>query len=110
MGFHTVRNTEGRLFLSPKHWVEMTNAVGIFSKSGRHGGGIFGHKDIAFEFSAWLSAEFKYYLIREFQRLKEEEQNNISLEWNLQHTLSKINYHIHTDAIKEMCSLPFNHQ
>jgi len=101
MGFHTVRNAESRLLLTPKRWVEMTNAIGIFSKSGRYGGGIFAHKDIAFEFGTWLSAEFKYFLIREFQRLKEDEQNNKSLEWNLQRTLSKINYRIHTDAIKE---------
>ena len=101
MGFHTVRNSEGRLFLTPKRWVEMTNAIGIFSKSGRYGGGIFAHKDIAFEFGTWLSAEFKYFLIREFLRLKEDEQHNKSLEWNLQRTLSKINYRIHTDAIKD---------
>lgn len=101
MGFHTVRNAEGRLVLTPKRWVEMTNAIGIFSKSGRYGGGIFAHKDIAFEFGTWLSAEFKYFLIREFQRLKEEEQSGKSLEWNLQRTLSKINYRIHTDAIND---------
>ena len=101
MGFHTVRNAEGRLLLTPKRWVEATNAIGIFSKSGRYGGGIFAHKDIAFEFGTWLSAEFKYFLIREFQRLKEDEQDSKSLEWNLQRTLSKINYRIHTDAIKE---------
>jgi hypothetical protein len=101
MGFHTVRNGEGRLFLTPKRWVEMTNAIGIFSKSGRYGGGIFAHKDIAFEFGTWLSAEFKYFLIREFQRLKEDENDRLNLEWNLQRTISKINYHIHTDAIKE---------
>src|SRR5690554_1056505 len=101
MGFHTVRNSEGRLFLTPKRWVEMTNAIGIFSKSGRYGGGIFAHKDIAFEFGTWLSAEFKYFLIREFQRLKEDENDRLNLEWNLQRTISKINYHIHTDAIKE---------
>lgn len=101
MGFHTVRNGEGRLFLTPKRWVEMTNAIGIFSKSGRYGGGIFAHKDIAFEFGTWLSAEFKYFLIREFQRLKDDENNRLKLEWNLQRTLAKVNYHIHTDAIKE---------
>jgi len=101
MGFHTVRNGEGRLFLTPKRWVEMTNAIGIFSKSGRYGGGIFAHKDIAFEFGTWLSAEFKYFLIREFQRLKNEENARLKLEWNLQRMLAKINYHIHTDAIKE---------
>jgi hypothetical protein len=101
MGFHTVKNADGRLVLTPKRWVELTNAIGIFSKSGRYGGGIFAHKDIAFEFGTWLSAEFKYFLIREFQRLKEDEQKTKSLEWNLQRTLSKINYRIHTDAIKE---------
>ncbi|MCL1943657.1 MAG: KilA-N domain-containing protein [Candidatus Azobacteroides sp.] len=101
MGFHTVKTGDGRLVLTPKRWVEMTNAIGIFSKSGRYGGGIFAHKDIAFEFGTWLSAEFKYFLIREFQRLKEDEQKSKSLEWNLQRTLSKINYRIHTDAIKE---------
>lgn len=101
MGFHTVRNGKGRLVLTPKRWVEMTNAIGVFSKSGRYGGGIFGHKDIAFEFGAWLSAEFKYFLIREFQRLKDDENNRLNLEWNLQRALSKVNYQIHTDAIKE---------
>lgn len=100
MGFHTVRNGEGRLVLTPKRWVEMTKAIGIFSKSGRYGGGIFAHKDIAFEFGTWLSAEFKYFLIREFQRLKEDENDRLKLEWNLQRTLAKVNYHIHTDAIK----------
>lgn len=101
MGFHTVRYGEGRLLLTPKRWVEMTNAVGIFSKSGRYGGGIFAHKDIAFEFGTWLSAEFKYFLIREFQRLKDDENSRMKLEWNLQRTLAKVNYQIHTDAIKE---------
>jgi hypothetical protein len=101
MEFHTIKNAEGRLVLTPKRWVERTNAIGIFSKSGRHGGGIFAHKDIAFEFGSWLSAEFKFYLIKEFQRLKEDELQQKSLEWNLQRTLSKINYRIHTDAIKE---------
>ncbi|MCL2677000.1 MAG: KilA-N domain-containing protein [Streptococcaceae bacterium] len=101
MEFHTIKNADGRLVMTPKRWVERTNAIGIFSKSGRYGGGIFAHKDIAFEFGSWLSAEFKFYLIKEFQRLKEEEMRSKSLEWNLQRTLSKINYRIHTDAIKE---------
>ncbi len=79
----------------------MTNAIGIYSKSGRYGGGIFAHKDIAFEFGTWLSAEFKYFLIREFQRLKDDESNRLKLEWNLQRTLAKVKYHIHTDAMKE---------
>jgi hypothetical protein len=86
--------------LSPKKWLETTNAIGIFSKSGRYGG-TFAHKDIAFEFGSWLSPEFKLYLITEFQRLKDEESRTKSLEWNLQRTLTKVNYRIHTDAIKE---------
>jgi hypothetical protein len=90
-----------RFSLSPKKWIEATSAIGIISKSGRYGGGTYAHKDIAFEFGSWLSAEFKLYLIKEFQRLKDEETSNTKLEWNLQRTLSKINYRIHTDAIKE---------
>ena len=99
--YQSVRNEPGRLIISPKQWIERTNAIGIISKSGRYGGGIFAHKDIAFEFATWLSAKFKFYLVKEFQRLKEEEVSQQSLEWNLQRTLSKINYRIHTDAIKE---------
>ena len=87
--------------LSPKKWVDTTNAIGLISKSGRYGGGTFAHKDIAFEFGSWLSPEFKLYLIKEFQRLKEGETNRLNLEWNLQRTLAKVNYRIHTDAIKE---------
>ncbi|MCX6310640.1 MAG: KilA-N domain-containing protein [Bacteroidetes bacterium] len=86
--------------LTPKRWIETTNAIGIISKEGRYGG-TFAHRDIAFEFATWISAEFKFYLITEFQRLKNEESKNLKLEWNLQRTISKINYHIHTDAIKE---------
>lgn len=87
--------------LSSKQWIERTNAIGIISKPGRYGGGTFAHSDIAFEFATWLSPEFKFLLITEFQRLKEDEQSSKSLEWNLQRTLSKINYRIHTDAIKD---------
>ncbi|MDR3136384.1 MAG: KilA-N domain-containing protein [Coriobacteriales bacterium] len=105
-GYHTVRNESGRLLVSVKKWVEATNAIGIYAKSGRYGGGIFAHRDIAFEFGTWLSAEFKYYLILEFQRLQKEEQQRLSLEWNLQRTLAKINYRIHTDAIKEQMVPP----
>lgn len=86
--------------LSPSKWISSTNAIGIVSKTGR-GGGTFAHKDIAFEFASWISAEFKLYLIKEYQRLKEDENNRLNLNWNLQRTLSKINYRIHTDAIKE---------
>jgi hypothetical protein len=86
--------------LSPTQWVEKTNAIGIFSKAGRYGG-TYAHKDIAFEFGSAISAEFKLYLIKEFQRLKEDENNRQKLDWNLQRTLAKVNYTIHTDAIKE---------
>ena len=86
--------------LTPKKWIEQTNAIGIISKSGRYGG-TFAHKDIALEFASWISIEFKLYIIKEFQRLKESENDRLNLEWNLQRTISKINYHIHTDAIKE---------
>ena len=86
--------------MTPKKWIESTNAIGIVSKSGRYGG-TFAHKDIALEFASWISIEFKLYVIKEFQRLKEEENNREKLDWNLQRTISKINYKIHTDAIKE---------
>ena len=86
--------------LSPTQWVEKTNAIGVFSKAGRYGG-TYAHKDIAFEFGSAISAEFKLYLIKEFQRLKEEENNRQKLDWNLQRTLAKVNYTIHTDAIKD---------
>ncbi|WP_316838141.1 KilA-N domain-containing protein [Pedobacter nutrimenti] len=86
--------------LTPKRWIERTNAIGLIAKAGRYGG-TFAHKDIAFEFASWISPEFKLYLIKEFQRLKDEENSNKNLNWNLQRTLAKINYKIHTDAIKE---------
>lgn len=86
--------------LSPTQWVEKTGAIGIFSKAGRYGG-TYAHKDIAFEFGSAISAEFKLYLIKEFQRLKAEENDRLKIEWNLQRTLAKVNYRIHTDAIKE---------
>ncbi len=85
--------------LTPKQWNERTGAIGILSKAGRYGG-TFAHPDIAFEFAAWVSVEFKLYLIKEFQRLKEDEGRRLSLAWNLNRTLSKLNYRIHTDAIK----------
>ena len=86
--------------LTPQKWIDTTNAIGIISKSGRYGG-TFAHRDIAFEFATWISAEFKFYFIKEFQRLKEDENDRLKLSWNLQRTLAKVNYHIHTDAIKE---------
>ena len=86
--------------LTPKQWIEKTRAIGITSKSGRYGG-TFAHKDIALEFASWISIEFKLYLIKEFQRLKDDENDRLKLEWNFQRTLAKVNYQIHTDAIKE---------
>jgi hypothetical protein len=85
--------------LTPRQWIDATNANGLVSKSGRYGG-TYAHKDIAFEFATWISVEFKLYLIKEFQRLKEDENHRLSLAWNLNRTLSKLNYRIHTDAIK----------
>jgi len=101
--FGGIKNDAGlnRFTLSVKKWIEKTNAIGIIAKTGRYNSGTFAHRDIAFEFGSWLSPEFKLYLIKEFQRLKEEENNRTKLEWNLQRTLAKVNYHIHTDAIKE---------
>lgn len=86
--------------ISVKEWQEKTNSVGLIAKAGRYGG-TYAHPDIAFEFGMWISAEFKIYLIKEFQRLKEDENDRLKLSWNLQRTLSKVNYKIHTDAIKE---------
>ncbi len=85
--------------LTSKQWVEKTGAIGLVSKPGRYGG-TYAHKDIAFEFASWISVEFKLYLIKEFQRLKEDENSRLSLAWDLNRTLSKLNYRIHTDAIK----------
>ena len=86
--------------MSPKKWIESTNAIGIVSKSGRYGG-TFAHSDIAFEFASWISPEFKLYIIKDYKRLKTEENSRLSLNWNLNREISKLNYRIHTDAIKE---------
>ena len=101
--FDGIKNIAGSnsFALTPKRWIETTNAKGIVSKTGRYGG-TFAHRDIAFEFASWLSAEFKFYLIKEFQRLKEEEQK--LLGWSEKRELAKLNYHIHTDAIKQNLS------
>jgi len=85
--------------LSPKKWIESTQAIGLISKAGRNGG-TFAHKDIAFEFASWVSAEFKLYIIKDYQRLKQDESNRLSLEWSVKRQISKLNYKIHTDAIK----------
>jgi hypothetical protein len=86
--------------LSPQKWIEKTNAIGIVSKSGRYGG-TFAHSDIAFEFASWISAEFKLYIIKDYKRLKSDESSRLSLGWNLNREISKLNYRIHTDAIKK---------
>ena len=92
----------GLLIFTPSvsEWVNETNAIGLYVKRGKYGG-TYAHKDIAFEFASWISIEFKLYIIKEFQRLKEDENNRQKLDWNLQRTLAKVNYTIHTDAIKE---------
>ena len=87
--------------LPPQKWISSTNAIGLRSKSGRYGGGTFAHKDIAFEFASWISPEFKLYIIKDYQRLKSDESHRQALEWNVNRVLSKLNYKIHTDAIKE---------
>ena len=86
---------------SIKSWTENLNAIGLFTKSGRYGGGIYAHIDIAFEFASWISPEFKLYIIKDYQRLKSDENSRLSLNWNLNREVAKLNYHIHTDAIKE---------
>ena len=100
--FGIIKNEAGsnNFVLSTKNWIEKTNAIGIKAKTGRYGG-TYAHKDIAFHFGMWISAKFQLLLVKEFQRLKLEENDRLKLEWNLQRTLSKINYRIHTDAIKE---------
>lgn len=90
---------ENAFTISPKKWIEITNAIGIKVKSGRHGGGTFAHRDIALEFASWISAEVKLYIIKEFQRLKIQESEQ--LEWHGKRLLTKLNYLIHTDAVKE---------
>jgi hypothetical protein len=100
--FEGFRNRAGlnSFVLTPRQWIDATSAIGIVSRAGRYGG-TFAHKDIAFEFASWISVEFKLYLIKEFQRLKDDENDRLKLGWNLQRTLAKVNYRIHTDAIKE---------
>lgn len=100
--FDGIRSQAGlnSFVLTPKQWIESTNAIGIVSRAGRYGG-TYAHKDIAFEFASWVSPEFKLYIIKDYQRLREEEQYRLSTDWNLRRQLSKTNYRIHTDAIKE---------
>ena len=105
--FGNIRNEAGSngFVLTVKQWVERTGAIGIISTPGRYGG-TYAHRDIALEFASWLSAELKYYMVRELQRLKADENDRLQLGWTLQRTLSKINYRIHTDAIKDILLPP----
>lgn len=98
--FKTDAGTNAFVF-SIKDWTEQLGAIGLFSKSGRYGGGIYAHIDIAFEFASWISPEFKLYVIKDYQRLKEDENSRLSLSWNLNREISKLNYRVHTDSIKE---------
>ena len=101
--FSEIKNKEvgyASFTLSPKRWIDRTNAIGIYSKGGKYSIGTFAHPDIAFEFASWLSPEFKLYLIKEFERLKKNEYYQYKVEWNANRILSKVNYVVHTDAIK----------
>ena len=101
--FSEIKNKEvgyASFTLSPKRWIDRTNAIGIYSKGGKYSLGTFAHPDIAFEFASWLSPEFKLYLIKEFERLKRNESYQYQIEWNANRILSKVNYVVHTDAIK----------
>jgi hypothetical protein len=108
--FGNIKNMAGNnsFLLSTSKWIQKTNAIGIRASVGRYGGGTFAHKDIAFEFATWLSPEFKLYLIKEFQRLKNQEELNTSagLDWSAKRMLTKINYKIHTDSIKQNIVIP----
>ncbi|QQG52851.1 MAG: KilA-N domain-containing protein [Candidatus Falkowbacteria bacterium] len=108
MEFHNIKNEAGTngFILSSSAWIKKTRAIGIKSATGRYGG-TFAHKDIAFEFATWLSPEFKLYLIKEFQRLKAEENQRLAFDWDVKRMLTKINYKIHTDAIQNNLILPF---
>ena len=105
MEFQTVRSEPGRLIMTPKQWIERMSAIGITSQAGRYGG-TYAHTDIAFEFASWISPEFKLYIIKDYQRLKIDESRRLEIGWDTKRELSKINYRIHTDAIKEFLITP----
>ena len=100
--FHLIKNEAGlnRFVMSAKQWTERTKGIGLLARAGRYGG-TFAHKDIAFEFGSWLSPEFKLYLIKEFQRFKEQEALSGGLEWSIRRSLAKVQYRVHTDAVKQ---------
>ena len=101
--FDTFRTEAGlnRFVMTPSKWIEMTEAIGIVTKAGRYGGGTYAHSDIAMEFASWISSEFKLYLMKDYRRLKYDENSRLSLSWNLNREISKINYRVHTDAIQQ---------
>ena len=103
IGFDTFKENAGTnaFVFSIKDWTEKLGAIGLLTKSGRYGGGIYAHADIAFEFASWISPEFKLYIIKDYQRLKYDENSRLSLSWNINREIAKLNYHIHTDAIKQ---------
>lgn len=105
--FEAVRNEAGlnRFVMTPTKWIEQTNAIGIISKAGRYGG-TYAHSDIAMSFATWISPEFQLYIMKDYRRLKQDENSRLSLDWNLNKEITKLNYHIHTDAIKEFLILP----
>ena len=107
--FEAVKSEAGsnRFSISPTKWIRLVNAVGLITKAGKYNSGTYAHKDIAFEFASWVSPEFKLYLIKEFDRLKTNENNLYKKEWSVSRMLSKINYKIHTDVIKENLILPY---
>ena len=101
--FEGIRSAAGvnRFVISAKQWISKTNAVGLLAKTGRYGGGTYAHEDIAMEFATWLSPEFRLYVVKEFKRLKQDEAEKNDLDWNLRRMFAKVNYRIHTDAIKD---------
>ena len=101
--FEAVRSEAGlsRFVMTPTKWIEQTKAIGIVSKAGRYGGGTYAHSDIAMAFATWISPEFQLYIMKDYRRLKQDENSRLSLDWNLNRALSKVNYRIHTDAVKE---------
>lgn len=108
VNFEAVKNEAGynRFVMTPTKWIEQTGARGIISKAGRYGGGTFAHADIAMEFASWVSPEFKLYMMKDYRRLKLDENSRLSLSWNLNREVSKLNYRVHTDAIKQNLVLP----
>ena len=98
--FQSVRSERGRFIMTPKQWIDNMRGIGIISKAGKYGG-TYAHSDIAFEFASWISPEFKLYIIKDYQRLKKEEAERLSIGWDEKRALSKVNYHIHTDAIQQ---------